>query len=191
MRAVVVAVCLSLLSLPGFAQGKPTMAIVDMDVLVRTSIAGDLILKNFQRIEQNYLAAFKKEEQKIAGQQKALREQQAATDKNDKAAQEKLINDFRQTELAARQLRASLDQNIRAIQTDKRKAMNSFQRRVVGVVDQFRQDYGLLAILDTRFVVAAEADIDITQDVLDKINQEMPTVEFKTADQVEQGTTNQ
>lgn len=171
---------LAVLAQPGAAQaqakktamGGPIerIGVVDVQKILREASATRAIRPQLDRLKNSYQAQFKKEEDELRAADQDLERQRAILSPeafNEKRVDfQKRANELQRKVQDARQL---LDQSLG-------KAMGVVQDQLRAVLIQVRNEHKLQLILFRSAVIAMEPRFDITDEVLKRLNQKLPTV---------------
>jgi Skp family chaperone for outer membrane proteins len=172
-----VVAALALLALPTMqarAEIKaPVIAIVDVQAIVQQSTAG----KGIQKAVESHREASAKEfsgqeeklrqgEQELARQRGVLSEEAFGKKRHDF---EKQVGDF-QREVQGRQ---------KAIEQGYNEAIHTLLGSVMEAVAGLARDRGITLVLSKQQVIMSETAMDLTQEVLERVNKALPSVTVK------------
>ena len=160
---------------PAAQQGGPIdrVAVVDVQKILREASATRAIRPQLDKLKNGYQAQFKKEEDELRAADQDLERQRAILSPeafNEKRNEfQKRANDLQRKVQEARQL---LDEALG-------NAMGVVQDRLRDVLVQLRDEHKLQLILFRSAVIAMEPRFDITDEVLKRLNQKLPSVTVK------------
>jgi Skp family chaperone for outer membrane proteins len=149
------------------------IGVVDVQKILRDSSATRAIRPQLDKMKNNYQAQFKKEEDELRAADQDLERQRAILSPeafNEKRNEfQKRANELQRKVQEARQL---LDESLG-------NAMGIVQDRLRDVLIQVRDEHKLQLILFRSAVIAMEPRFDITDEVLKRLNQKLPSVTVK------------
>ena len=154
------------------AQGGPLerVGVVDIQKILRDASATRAIRPQLDKLKNSYQAQFKKEEDELRAADQDLERQRAILSPeafNEKRVEfQKRANELQRKVQDARQL---LDDSLG-------KAMGVVQDQLRAVLIQVRDEHKLQLILFRTAVIAMEPRFDITDEVLKRLNQKLPSV---------------
>jgi Skp family chaperone for outer membrane proteins len=167
--------------LPAAAQAKKSgqggslerVGVVDVQKILREASATRAIRPQLDKLKNSYQAQFKKEEDELRAADQDLERQRAILSPeafNDKRVEfQKRANGLQRKVQQARQL---LDESLG-------QAMGVVQDQLRAVLVQVRDEHKLQLILFRSAVIAMEPRFDITEEVLKRLNQKLPSVTVK------------
>jgi Skp family chaperone for outer membrane proteins len=153
---------------------NPVIAIVDVQAIVQQSTAGKGIQKAIegQREAANHEFSGQEDklrqgEQELARQRGVLSEEAFGKKRRDF---EKQVADF-QREVQGRQ---------KAIEQGYNEAVHTLLGSVMEAVAGLAREQGITLVLSKQQVIMSETSMDLTQVVLDRVNQKLPSVPVKS-----------
>ncbi len=174
MAAVAVAAALALVSVPvagARAELKPpVVAVVDFQLILHESSAGKVAQKAIETQRDAYAKEISGQEEKLRqteqdlGRQRGSLSEEAFTKK--RRDFEKQVNDF-QRDVQARQ---------KALQQGEGDALRVIQGAVNDIVTSLAGERGLNLVLPKNVVPFSDPNLDMTQEVLDRLNRKLPSV---------------
>ena len=151
----------------------PVIAVVDVQFLLHESSAGKGIQKAIEAQRETYAKEISGQEgklrqadQDLARQRSVLSEEAFGKKRHDF---EKQVMDF-QREVQARQ--KSIDQGFN-------EAMQTLQKGAIEIIAALVQERGINMVLSKQQVVIVEKTMDMTQEVLDRLNAKLSSVSVK------------
>ena len=146
------------------------IGVVDVQKILRDASATRAIRPQLDKLKNKYQAQFKKEEDELRAADQDLERQRAILSPeafNEKRVEfQKGANDRQRKVQDARQL---LDESLG-------KAMGVVQDQLRAVLIQVRDEHKLQLILFRSAVIAMDTRFDITDEVLKRLNQKLPSV---------------
>ncbi len=153
---------------PAMAEQK--IAVVNIQQIMREAKAADAIRSQMKAKQKSF-------QEQLDGREKTLQEQDQELAKQrsvlSQEAFEEKYQEFREKAADAqkevRQKRAALDRGFNA-------ALSQVQEKVFEIVETIAQEKDIDAVISTGQMLYAHPDLDLTQEVLERLNREMPNV---------------
>lgn len=161
-------------SFSAYAAGN-TIATVNIQDIMQKSTAAQSIKEQLEAKQKTFQAEMSKKEAQFNSEEKELRKQQSVLSAE---AFEKKVKAFKTKESAAQKdvqaKRAELDN---AFST----SLSQIQKAVYDIVAEMAKEKGYIAVIPTTQLLWADPSLDVTKEVLDKLNTTLPkvTVTFK------------
>ncbi len=162
--------------IPSFAyaqQQAPVVAIVDLQGIIRTSQAAESVRQQLAeklKIAESEVKAIedqlRSEEDSIVKQRSSLSDDAFESKKNE--FQTKLSDANREVGLKRRSLDVAY-----------RTAGREIEDTVVKIIEQIASDRGATLVMNSAALILFDPSMDITNEVLDQLNVELPSVELK------------
>jgi Skp family chaperone for outer membrane proteins len=155
-----------------FKGPAPKMAIVDVQAILRESVAAKSAREQMDAIARKEQATLAEEEKKLRAEDQALQQQRAIlTPEVFAQRQQKLQADVRSLQSKSRALRQTLDQGFRRTMDQIQLVLFDELRKLSGELD-------LNVILPRSQIVIATDDFDITKPALERLNKRLPSIEL-------------
>jgi outer membrane protein len=161
---------LSLIATPAFAE---SIGVVNVGKIIKESKAATSVRSQMQAKNKAFQGEVEAKEKALLAEDQALVKQK---DSADKAAFEKKVKDFR--EKAATEQRAFQSKKG---QLDKAygTALEEIQKNVLEITKQVAAEKKMNLVLSSAQVLHADAGLDITDEVLKRLDAKLPTVSVK------------
>lgn len=159
-----------LLAAPGYASADAKIAVLNIQEIMRDSLAAKSIRQKLEDKQKSFQAEMSAKEQDLQEKERNLAKQRSVLAPEEF---EKKVKEFRdQATQAQRDV-----QNKRA-QLDKAfaDALADIQKSVVGIVEDMSKEHQFTAVIPTSQLLYANPELDITSEVLQKLNKELPSV---------------
>ena len=163
------AILLSFLPLAA-AQALEGIAVINIQDIMRDSLAAKSIKKKLEAKQKSFQKEMTKKESDLQKKESSLAKQRGTLSA---AEFEKKVKSFRETATKAQ----------REVQTKKAKldkafadALSNIQKNVVTIVESIAKERGVKVVLPTSQLLYADPSLDITKEVLAKLNKKLPSV---------------
>ena len=166
------ALCALLTASPAWAE-TPSIGVVNIQKIMRDSTAAKSVRDQLQGKQRAFQTDLDAKEKALQAEDQALVKER---DKISKEALEQKVNAFRQKAMTAR----NEIQNKR-VQLDKgfQGALAQIQSATLGIVAEVAKEKGLSLMLSSSQVLYATTGMDVTDEVLARLNKKLPSVAVK------------
>lgn len=159
------------LAQPAFAEEK--IAVVNIQQIMRDSGAAKSVREQLQNKQKSFQSELDAKEKALQKEDQELVKQQANLSKE---AFEQKVNSFRQKAMSARQeiqnKKAQLDKGFQG-------ALNQIQTTTLDIVKEVASEKGYNIVLSSSQVLYNGPNMDITGEVLARLNKKLPNVSVK------------
>ncbi len=165
---------LSLLSISGFAAAQsdsnPVIAIIDMQRILRESLAVKAMQRDLEQQRASYQSELKQKEEALRNTDQELARQRAilSADAYAKRRQE-LEREVAQVQREIQERRKGLDEVYG-------QGMRQVRLRLIDIVQDIAKTRGADLVLAKATVVLVRPDLEITNEALERLNVELPSV---------------
>ncbi|MBI3447278.1 MAG: OmpH family outer membrane protein [Magnetospirillum sp.] len=161
------------------SSGAMTIIIVDIQQAQRESMAGKALAGQRDKYQQSFQGEFNATRQKLQSSDQELAKQkgtmtQEAYDLKVKALEQQVVAFQHRTQVAVRALEKSTDQ-----------AMGELMNTILTITGEIASESGATLVLPKQQVVLHEPRMDVTAQVIERLNKKLPTLNFP-APQVEE-----
>lgn len=155
------------------AMAETTIGVINTQKLMRDSKAAQSVRAQMQSKQKAFQAELDATEKKLFEEDQALAKQQNSVEKE---AFKKKIADFRE-----RAAKAQREVQQKRLQVDKAlaAALENIQQTVVGIVKEVAEEKKITVVLSSNQVLYADSALDLTDEVLQRLNKKLPNVTMK------------
>lgn len=148
-------------------------AVIDVDALINQSTAGKSMQEQLKVKREEFQKEFSKHEKELADADKAISEKKSSLSPEELAKERQAFEaNLLETRKLFQQRRTALDKGLG-------EAMQSLRKEIVQASAEVAEAKGYHAVLMRESVVIVEKDLDITADVLKKLNEKVKTIKVK------------
>ena len=164
-----------------FAQQKPLLvAIVDMQVILQQSEAAKSIQKQLESQRKSFQAEISKQEDELRNAEQELRRQRSIV------PQQQFDQQRQQFEQRVAEVQRRTQERKRTLDQALNDSLEVLRKNVMEVVAQVAQEQQLTLVLARQQVIMAEKSLDITDDVMQRLNQKLKSVAVSSSGQQSQ-----
>lgn len=161
----------SLAATPAFAE--TTIAVVNTQKIMQESKAAQSVRAQLQAKQKAFQSELDAKEKQLLAEDQALVKQRGTMEQ---AAFEQKVKDFRsKAATAQREVQAKRLQVDKALES----ALKDIQNTVIAIVKEVAAEKKVDAVMSSAAVLYAEPALDITGEVLDRLNKKLPNVSVK------------
>ena len=153
----------------------PSIGIVDVQKILRDSQASRSLRPQIEKLRQNYQTSVRKRETELRKASQELQRQRAILSSQ---AFAKRRNDY---EEMARKAQVDFQQRKRRIDNAYGAAMRVIQKSMVVAAAKTAEERNFDIVLPKSLVLLADQKLDITGEVLRRIDESLPSVKLETA----------
>jgi Skp family chaperone for outer membrane proteins len=163
---------------PGFAQQATQfpIAVLDTDTVLGTSLAGRSLDQQLRQIQQQMVQEIQAEDQAIQQEGRRLAEASQGQTREQLLSNTQLTQQIAANDRRAAALRQRIQSNERDFLFTRQTAVQEFNRQLTPVISQVMEARGAALVVDASVVVQSVSAIDITQDVVARLDQASPTI---------------
>lgn len=154
-------------------EGKPTIAVLNIQEIMRDSTAAKSIKTQFDAKQKAYSSEISSKEQALQKEQQELAKQRGVL-KQDEF--EKKVRDFNQK---AATVQKDVQAKKQALDKGLSQAFGEIQKVVSGILADMAKDKGFKVVVPTQQILYSDPALDVTPEVLSKLNAKLSTVSVK------------
>jgi Skp family chaperone for outer membrane proteins len=161
-------------SLPPVAEARSAMpfAVLDLQRVLTQSQAGKSVLEQLDQLKVKYRTELNKLQEKIRAEQEDLARQQGVL--SPEAFEEKR----RAYQRDASDLQQTIQDRNTDFELNEKRAQAEILRAVEGILKQYLFDHSISFIFDRVNVLMADSTVDVTNDVMQLLNKQLPSVKL-------------
>lgn len=157
----------------GVAKADMPVAIIDLAKIIETSAAGKDLQGKFKARKDSLQKEAVAYEKELQAKEKTL-----MTDR--KSMDDKAFNEKKKTfEMELKKKREVILQKNMDLEKSKNGVLKNIQEQVAQICAKLAEEKKIQAVLDRTAVVIAQQSLDITGDVIKKLDETMKTVDLK------------
>lgn len=170
---------LGLIAAPSVAHaqaGSAPFVVLNTDALLNESAAGRSLSSQLQQLEQQMVQELVSEEQAIQQEARRLAEAAQALTREQLLSNATLTGQIAANDRRAEALRQRAEANRRDYGYTRAMAVQSLNEQLAPIVNEVMAARGASAVIDRSAVVAVSPSIDVTADVIARLDQRVPSV---------------
>jgi Skp family chaperone for outer membrane proteins len=152
------------------ATGAPSILVVDRGAILRTSIAGKDLIRQIDEFGKAMEAKYGEEEKKLRADAQELQEQAGVLSPEARQKKERELRDRGEA------LQKKVQEEQAAIQNGINIARTEIEKALGPILNTLFQERGATIMLDRGAIVLGSVDIDVTGEVIKRLDQVLPAV---------------
>ena len=153
--------------------------VIDMQYIVARSSAAVLVREELEDLKKIYSLEISNEEEELKALQEELSSQRSILPPDEFS---KMESEFREK---VERLQTSVAEKNQEIEVILNRSVNAIQTKAIQIVTNLARQRGLAAVLDTSTVVIAADTINISNQVLEMLNKELPSLDLENVNEDE------
>ena len=155
------------------------ITVIDMQYIVARSSAAVLVREELEELKNKYSLEISNEEEELKTLQEELSSQRAILPPDEFS---KMESEFREK---VERLQTSVAEKNKEIEVILNRSVNAIQTKAIQIVTNIARERSLAAVLDTSTVVIAADSINISNQVLEILNKELPSLDIENVNEDE------
>jgi outer membrane protein len=175
----IMVMALGLVAAPQVAHAQATSSsfvVLDTDTLANTSAAGRSLAAQLQTLQQQMVQEIVSEEQAIQAEARRLAEAAQGQTREQLLSNATLTGQIAANDRRADALRQRAEANNRDFGYTRMQSLNDLNRQLLPIVNEVMASRGAALVVDRSAVISFNPAIDITQEVLTRLDQRVPSV---------------
>ncbi len=152
------------------AGGAPSILVVDRGAILRTSVAGKDLIRQIDEYGKAMEAKYGEEEKKLRADAQELQEQAGVLSPEARQKKEKELRDRGEA------LQKKVQEEQAAIQNGINIARTELEKALGPILKTLFEERGATIMLDRGAIVLGSVDIDVTGEVIKRLDAALPTV---------------
>ena len=155
------------------------ITVIDMQYIVARSSAAVLVREELEDLKKKYSIEISNEEEELKALQEELSSQRSILPPDEFS---KMESEFREK---VERLQTSVAEKNKEIEVILNRSVNAIQTKAIQIVTNIARERSLAAVLDTSTVVIAADSINISNQVLEILNKELPSLDIENVNEDE------
>ena len=155
------------------------ITVIDMQYIVARSSAAVLVREELEDLKKKYSLEISNEEEELKALQEELSSQRSILPPDEFS---KMESEFREK---VERLQTSVAEKNKEIEVILNRTVNAIQTKAIQIVTNIARERSLAAVLDTSTVVIAADSINISNQVLEILNKELPSLDIENVNEDE------
>lgn len=155
------------------ASAETVVGVVNTQKIMRDAKAAQSVRSQLQAKQKSFQAELDAKEKQLLAEDQSLAKQQSSVEK---AAFEQKVKEFR---AKAAQAQRDVQQKKAAVDKALAESLASIQNTVLAITKEVAAEKKMNLVVSSTQTLYAEPSLDITQEVLDRLNKKLPNVAVK------------
>ena len=156
-----------------FLQADEKVFYIDIDYLMTNTVAGKELLNKFKKEEELKINKFKLNDDNFKIEEKKI------FAKKNLISKEELNNELKTLQIKFQKYRAEKIIEIDELKTKRNKNIATFLSLINPIIERYMTDNSIYMLIDKKNVFIANKDYDITNNLIELIDNQIKNVEIK------------
>jgi len=156
-----------------FASAENKVSYIDIDYILSNSLAGKSLLANFKNEEILKIDKFKLNDEKFKNEEKQILAKKNLISKDELNKELKLLqikfNEYRDNKLS----------EIEKLKKKRNKNILNFLNLINPIIEKYMADNSIYMLIDKKNVFIASKKYDVTNNLIELINNQIKTIDIK------------
>jgi len=156
-----------------FASAEEKVSYIDIDYILSNSLAGKSLLANFKNEEKLKIDKFKLNDEKFKNEEKQILAKKNLISKDELNKELKLLqikfNEYRDDKLS----------EIEKLKKKRNKNILNFLNLINPIIEKYMADNSIYMLIDKKNVFIASKKYDVTNNLIELINNQIKTIDIK------------
>ncbi len=159
---------------PVFAEeAKPIVAVVNIQQVMKDSTAAKSVREQLESKQKSFQASISKKEEELKKEDQELGKQKSVLSKE---AFEKKVGEFR---TKATEMQKDVQSKKAMLDGAFERSLNDIQKVVTDIIADIAKEKGFVLAVPTSQVLFADKSLDISSEVLDRLNKKLAKLDVK------------
>ena len=156
-----------------FVNAKDKVSYIDIDYILSNSLAGKSLLITFKKEEELKIKKFKLKDEDFTNEEKKILAKKNLISKDELDKEMKILqNKFRK-------YKKKRSNEIDALQEKRNRNILNFLSLINPIIEKYMADNSIYMLIDKKNVFIASKDYDITQNLIELIDNQIKSIEIK------------
>ncbi len=146
---------------------------LDVDFILTNTIAGKSLLDNLKKEEQLKIEKFKEKDESFINEEKKI------LAKTNLISKEEINKEMKSLQVNFQKYRKSKNKEIDDLKKKRNRNVVNFLNLINPIIEQYMSDNSIYMIIDKKNVFIARKNYDITNKLIELIDNQIKTVEIK------------
>tara|TARA_B100000029_G_C17532938_1_gene943904 strand:- start:799 stop:1323 length:525 start_codon:yes stop_codon:yes gene_type:complete len=153
-----------------YSQAEQKTVYIDMKYVLNNCKAGKKVQDYLQKTFKDNQKKFADEEKKLKDQESKLLAKKTTLSKED---YQKESDALRKTVI---EYQTSRRKAVDKIAKQRSDARNELLKNIMPILDNYSEENGISLVMDKKYLIMGNSDLDITKLVIDKLNKTLPSI---------------
>jgi outer membrane protein len=154
-------------------KAKDKVAYLDIDFILTNTIAGKTLLTNLQKQEEVKINQFRTNDEKFKDNEKKI------LSKKNIVSDDELNKEMRELQINFKKYNKNKKIEIENLKKKRNKNIINFINLINPIIEKYMTDNSIYMLIDKKNVFIANKDYDITNNLIELINNQIKNIEIK------------
>jgi Skp family chaperone for outer membrane proteins len=156
-----------------FLKAEDKVSYIDIDFVIMNTVAGEELLKTLKKEEESIINKFKLNDDNFKNEEKKL------LDKKNLITKEELNKELNLLQVNFQKYSKKKNKEIDELKIKRNRNIINFLNVINPIIEKYMADNSIYMLMDKKNVFIANKDYDITNNLIELINNQIKTIEIK------------
>ena len=154
-------------------KAQEKVSYIDIDYILNTSVAGNLLLKKLKEEEELRINIFKSKDKEFEKKESKI------LAKKNLISKEEINKELKSLQIQFNEYRKDKTKQVQELKEKRKRNIINFLSLLNPIIEKYMSDNSIYMIIDKKNVFIANKDYDITNNLIELINNQIKNVEIK------------
>ena len=149
------------------------VAYIDIDFILTTTLSGKLLLDNLKKEEQLKVNEFKEIDKRFKNDENKI------LAKNNLISKEEVNKEMKSLQIKFQKYKENKNKEINELKKKRNRNIMNFLNLINPIIEKYMDDNSIYILLDKKNIFIASKNYDITNKLIELINNQIKTVDIK------------
>jgi Skp family chaperone for outer membrane proteins len=155
-----------------FLKAEDKVSYIDIDFVIMNTVAGEELLKTLKKEEESIINKFKLNDDNFKNEEKKLLDKNLIT-------KEELNKELNLLQVNFQKYSKKKNKEIDELKIKRNRNIINFLNVINPIIEKYMADNSIYMLMDKKNVFIANKDYDITNNLIELINNQIKTIEIK------------
>ena len=156
-----------------YLKAQEKVSYIDIDYILATSIAGKSLLNKLKEEEELKINIFKSKDEDFKQKESKI------LAKKNLISKEKINKELKSLQIEFNEYRKDKAKQIQELKTKRKRNIVNFLSLLNPIIEKYMSDNSIYMVIDKKNVFIANKDYDITNNLIELINNQIKDIEIK------------
>ena len=156
-----------------FLKAEDKVSYIDIDFVIMNTVAGEELLKTLKKEEESIINKFKLNDDNFKNEEKKL------LNKKNIITKEELNKELNLLQVNFQKYSKKKNKEIDELKIKRNRNIINFLNVINPIIEKYMADNSIYMLMDKKNVFIANKDYDITNNLIELINNQIKTIEIK------------
>ena len=154
-------------------KAQEKVSYIDIDYILSSSVPGKLLLNKLKEDEELKINVFKSKDEDFKQKESKI------LAKKNLISKEEINKELKSLQIKFNEYRKDKDKQIQELKTKRKRNIVNFISLINPIIEKYMSDNSIYMVIDKKNVFIANNDYDITNNLIELINNQIKNIEIK------------